>query len=106
MTNQATPHVHSETTAQVLARISDSRAKLEQLITTLDEAALTRPGPEGWSVKDHLAHLTAWRRMVLGFLDGRPQAEGLGIDPKIVADGTEEDINAALEAQHKDKPLA
>ncbi len=107
MPNQATTDTHSETTAEVLGHIRASRAKLERLITELDEAALTRPGPDGgWSVKDHLAHLTAWRRMVLGYLDGRPQAEGLGIDPQISADGSEEDINAALEAQHKDKPLA
>jgi uncharacterized protein (TIGR03083 family) len=90
----------------VLSHIRESRAKLERLITELDEATLTRPGPEGWSVKDHLAHLTAWRRMVLGYLDGKPQAEGLGIDPRLSAEGSEEDINAALEAQHKDKPLA
>ena len=103
----ATPHSPSETTRAVLGHIRASRAKLERLITELDEAALTQPGPDGgWSVKDHLAHLTAWRRMVLGYLDGKPQAEGLGIDPAISRDGSEEDINAALEAQHKAKPLA
>ncbi|MCC7359980.1 MAG: DinB family protein [Anaerolineales bacterium] len=97
----------SETTAEVLSHIRASRAKLERLITELDEAALTRPGADGgWSVKDHLAHLTAWRRMVLGYLDGKPQAVGLGIDPAIAADGTEEDINAALDAKHKALPPA
>jgi len=106
MSHPATTHPHSETTAEVLGHIRASRAKLERLIAKLDEAALTRPGPDGgWSVKDHLAHLTAWRRMVLGYLDGRPQAEGLGIDPKISEDGSEADINAALEAQHKAQPL-
>jgi hypothetical protein len=43
--------------------------------------------------------------MVLGYLDGRPQAEGLGLDPH-QADGGEEEINAALEAKHKAQPLA
>ena len=96
-----------ETTAEVLGHIRASRAKLERLLTELDEAALTRPSPDGgWSVKDHLAHLTAWRRMVLGYLDGKPQAVGLGLDPAIPANGTEEDINAALDAKHKDLPLA
>lgn len=98
---------HSETTAAVLSQIRASRAKLERLITELDEAALTKPGPDGgWSVKDHLAHLTAWRRMVLGYMDGKPRAEGLGIDPQISATGSEEDLNAAVEAKHKAQPLA
>jgi uncharacterized protein (TIGR03083 family) len=107
MTHQPIPVTPSETGREVLAHIQASRAKLERLITELDEDTLTRPGPDGgWSVKDHLAHLTAWRRMVLGYLDGKPQAEGLGIDPAVSANGSEEDINAALEAQHKDEPLA
>jgi len=91
------------TTTRVLDAIRDARARLEAVIAAHDEAALTRPGPEGWSFKDHLAHLTAWRRMVLGYLDGQPQHVGLGLDPAVTAEG-EEAINAALHQRDQAKP--
>lgn len=100
------PTTPSATGARVLDQIQQARQSVEQLVASLDEAALTAPGPDGgWSIKDHLAHLTAWRRMVLGYLDGRPAVEGLGVSPETYAQG-EDAINAALEAQHRERPLA
>lgn len=96
-------HHPAPTTTRVLDSIRAARARLEALIAAHDEAALVRPGPEGWSFKDHLAHMTAWRRMVLGYLEGKPQHEGLGLD-RAVAEAGEEAINAALQARDRDKP--
>jgi hypothetical protein len=39
----------------------------------------------GWSVKDHIAHVTAWESGVTAVLQGRPRYEGMGI--------TDEDID-------------
>jgi len=96
-------HDTAPTTIRVLDSIRASRARLEALIAARDEAALTRPGPEGWSFKDHLAHMTAWRRMVMGYLDGKPQHIGLGLD-STVAEAGEDAINAALHDRDQDKP--
>ena len=93
----------SPTGARVLERIRQSRQALEGLVASLDEATLMRPGPGGWSVKDHLAHLTAWRRMVLGFLDGRAAPEGLGVSAETYEQG-EDAINAALFVSHRERP--
>jgi uncharacterized protein (TIGR03083 family) len=96
----------SPTTERVLANIRSARAAVEQLLSRLDEPALTRPGPGGgWSIKDHLAHLTAWRRMVLGLLDGQPRHLGLQVDPVTYAQG-EDAINAALESRARRQPLS
>lgn len=46
--------------AELLAKINQSRARLEDSLGRLSESQLTRPGPDGWSIKDHLAHLAAW----------------------------------------------
>jgi hypothetical protein len=100
MAHDQTP---APTTTRVLDSIRDSRARLEALIAGHDEAALVRPGPEGWSFKDHLAHLTAWRRMVLGYLAGKPQHEGLGLAAAAAAGG-EEAINAALHERDRATP--
>jgi uncharacterized protein (TIGR03083 family) len=93
------------TTERVLGEIRGAREAIEALLGRLDEAALTRPGPDGgWSIKDHLAHLTAWRRMVLGLLEGQPRHTALGVD-RATYDRGEDAINAALEARAKSQPL-
>jgi hypothetical protein len=33
----------------------------------------------GWSALDHLAHVTAWERSRITWLEGRPRFEGLGV---------------------------
>ncbi len=33
----------------------------------------------GWSTLDHLAHVTAWERSRITWLEGRPRFEGLGV---------------------------
>jgi Protein of unknown function (DUF1706) len=85
--------------AELLDRMRAARAELEQTLTGLDQAALTAPGPEGWSVKDHLAHLAAWGRQVLGNMDGRPSHEVLGVQAEVYARGDYNEINALVRAQ-------
>jgi len=40
-----------------------ARAELVQAIDGLSEAKLTEPSLDGWSVKDHLAHLAQWHEV-------------------------------------------
>ena len=43
------------TADEVRARIESKRQELVDLIATIDEAALSAPGPDGgWAIKDHL----------------------------------------------------
>ncbi len=46
--------------ADLLARIHRERSALKQTISRLSEREMITPGPEGWSAKDHLAHIVAW----------------------------------------------
>jgi hypothetical protein len=67
--------------AELLEQIRQERAALEQWLAELTPAQMTMPGPEGWSVKDHLAHLVAWEQVLIGrYLQGKPFAEAAGID--------------------------
>lgn len=91
--------------AELLARIHGARAELEGLIGGLDEARLTAPGPEGWSIKDHLAHLALWRLSLLALLEGQDRDAALGLGG---AAGAIEDIdarNAILYERNKDRSL-
>jgi uncharacterized damage-inducible protein DinB len=44
----------------LLKRYRDSRAELLAAIDGLSDEALTERSMDGWSVKDHLAHLALW----------------------------------------------
>jgi len=72
--------------AELIAHIHDEWAALERLVRGLSPAQMTAPGPETWSVKDHLAHLASWQRiLVMQHLQGRSFAEATGMDEAALA---------------------
>jgi uncharacterized protein YndB with AHSA1/START domain len=84
-------------TADLLDRIRREWAALEQVYAGLSDEQMTRPGAEGWSVKDHLAHLTAWEQFMLAnHLQGRPAHEVLEIDAATLKTLDENGENAIL----------
>jgi hypothetical protein len=91
--------------AELLQRIRADRARLEQVLAPLDEAALEKPGPDGWAIKDHLGHLAAWSQKAAADVQGRPAYEGLGLDKSAVV-LSEEEINARLQALSHSRPAA
>ena len=85
--------------ADLLARIDAAHAELDAAIIGIpaDQLGSLRDA-EGWSVADHLAHLTAWERSMLALFSGRPRHEGLGIDRETYEAGDINAINAAVRA--------
>lgn len=58
------------TAETVIDKIEDSYAELTRLIENLPEAQLTAPDlPNGWSVKDVVAHISAWEWRCASLLD-------------------------------------
>jgi hypothetical protein len=92
--------------AELLERMRAARGALDRTVAGLDEAALSAPGPEGWAVKDHLAHLAAWGRKVLGNMDGRSGPEVLGVPEDVYKRGDWVEINEFVRAPDKDRPAA
>ena len=68
------------TKADIIERISHAWSILEGALAGSDEEALATPGCDGWSVKDHLAHLEGWERYLLALLERRSPSTALGID--------------------------
>jgi uncharacterized protein (TIGR03083 family) len=94
------------TKAELLERMADARAKVEEAIAGKSEAVLTRPGADGWSVKDHLAHLSAWQRSLIALLEGKSRPAAVGIDDLTQEEESGfEEINAVLHERTKDEPL-
>ena len=84
--------------------IVQRRAELEALLASRSEAHLTTPGPDGWAVKDHLAHIVAWEQSLLGLLNGVPRHKAMGISEEVYHSHVDR-INQAIYERNKDRPL-
>jgi hypothetical protein len=89
----------------LLSRIADARSELEQEIGRLSEAQLTATGPDGWSVKDHLAHLASRQQKVIAAGKGQSPHEGLQVDYATYVSASIDEVNDLLYARHRDRPL-
>jgi hypothetical protein len=94
------------TVADAVARARAARAELESLISSLSEEQLTAPGPEKWSIKDHLAHLETWSRSLHDLLDGRPRYPRFGLSsPEELHTAGFDVINEWLYEKNKERSL-
>ena len=67
--------------AELLTSIDQAWTMLEETIRSLDTDRMTIPGLEGWSIKDHLAHITTWERILLiAHLQSHSFAEAANMD--------------------------
>ncbi len=93
--------------AHLMSEIDAAWSELSQTLDRLTEEQLTQiRDAQGWTVKDHLAHIAAWERSVVVYLQGRPRHEGLGVDEALYLTGDEDQINAAVQQKHKDVSAA
>ena len=92
--------------AELLSEIDQAWTKLNETLDRLTPEQMTQiRDPQGWAVKDHLAHVAAWERSVVVFLQGKPRYVGLGVDKELWGGG-DDVINAAIQAKQKDMTLA
>jgi hypothetical protein len=90
------------TIREVIERVQVDWAALEKLISGLSETQFTAPGPDGWSVKDHLAHIGEWDNELVAVLAGRPQAEGFSLDSDTYQRlGSIDALNEVLYERHR-----
>ena len=83
------------TKAELLADIEQAWIAINTTLDHLNDERLTNPqDAKGWTVKDHIIHLTAWERSVVFFLQGQPRHLGLGVDEATYLSGKYDEINA------------
>ena len=92
--------------ADVVERVGRGWQALQASVADLEPHQLTAPGPEGWSVKDHLVHLSAWENALLTILGGRPQRDAFGLDVDAYdrIDSVDQ-LNAIVYERNRDLPL-
>jgi hypothetical protein len=93
------------TAAEVLDRSQIEWAALQDLVSRLSDAELTRPGPETWAIKDHLAHIAEWERACTAVLAHRPQAEGFRLSESEYSSLDIDALNAVLYERHRSLPV-
>jgi hypothetical protein len=91
--------------ADLIDRVQRSWDELNATVGELDDRLLGVPGPDGWSVKDHLVHLERWEAYMLAELEGRDGRPELGLAEGEKSPGTDA-INDAIQRRHADTPVA
>jgi hypothetical protein len=75
----------------ILTRVRESRRQFETILANFDDDQMTvAHDPDGWSLKDVLAHITFWESYALT----RLQQATHGRTPELYGDVSEDQINA------------
>jgi hypothetical protein len=92
--------------AELMARIKQAWVTLEQTVGQLSNDQLTGPRDDsGWSVKDHLAHVTAWEQSLLALLEVRNRDAAVGLDVAHDEGMDVDDVNAIIFQRNRDRSL-
>jgi hypothetical protein len=94
------------TVHEVLERVQVEWAALGYVVAGLSDAELTAPGPEVWSVKDHVAHIAEWERGCTAVLARQPQSVGFRLDPSVYATLDLDRLNDVLYQRHRSASVA
>jgi uncharacterized protein (TIGR03083 family) len=86
----------------LLDRILEDRRRLEVVLHGLSEDELSRPGADGWSIKDHLCHVAAWERSLTSLLKGERRWEAMGISEDVYVRADTDEMNDAIFAANRD----
>jgi hypothetical protein len=94
------------TKAELVASIESAKTALVETLDQLTHQQMTDLHDlEGWTVKDHIVHLSAWERSVVYFMGGKPRSAGLRVDPSLYRDGETDEINAVIYHHTQELPL-
>jgi hypothetical protein len=89
--------------SQLLEKIRTRQGELEELLAPLSEAQMTTPGVNGaWSMKDTVAHLTAWQKVALD----RLRAAASGGEPQTPKIFDVNDMNERYYQENKARSLS
>lgn len=92
--------------AGLMPLIERSWDELNAAIGALSEEELLAPGPNGgWSVKDHLAHLTVWEQVLLARIEMQPEHSIFHMDEATYATADLDTVNAHIYGHERNVPL-
>ena len=63
-----------------MERIDAAWKQLSELVEKLGPGGLMAKAGDGWTVKDHLAHIGAWEHSLIGLIEGQDRLAAMGLD--------------------------
>jgi hypothetical protein len=93
------------TKAALLAEIGEAWAELNNYIAHLSDEAWVQTDAQGWTPKDHLAHLAPWALGIAALLRRQPRWAAMGLPDQIYRTHDVDQANELLHEQSKDRPL-
>jgi hypothetical protein len=95
------------TKALLLRNMREGRAELEAMLEGLDAERLEwSSGPGQWSIKDLLAHISAWDRFAVAWLDADARGEVPGLPAPKMTHEQVDAFNAGVYLACRGHPLA
>lgn len=91
---------------ELMSAIAESWAGFTDALGRVEESRMAVLGPDGWSVKDQVAHVTAWERSLIALLTGRSRAAAVGMDEAEYASADVDRVNARIQAQTRSRSTA
>ncbi len=93
--------------AELFSRIDRGWKELHDAVARCDRTKWEMRPEGAWSIKDHLAHLSAWEDYLCGYhLGDQPEHEAMGIDELTYRTLDQDGLNALLYRRNRDRPLA
>ena len=90
----------------LMLAIDRERTAFWNLVRGLNEAQMSTPDSSGWAPKDHVAHLSAWMRSLIGYhFDHRPWHEVLKVDQSLTDKVDIDGINDLLYQRKRKLPV-
>lgn len=89
---------------ELLNRIHDGRAELEAALGRFDQHNLTEPLlPNGWSVKDFIAHVGFWERRIASLYEILTAGD---VPQDTIAEETLDELNGRVYEENRALPLS
>jgi hypothetical protein len=93
--------------AELLTWIEREWLALRESVLALPAERLTTPGDGGWSVADHMAHLSFWEQMLVrSYLGDEPEHQVLGVTEQEYLRLSEDGINDIVFRQGRGRKAA
>jgi len=84
-----------------MSRIDAAWNELSDLVTKLGPDGLMATAADGWAVKDHLVHVGAWEKSLLGLIEGEDRLAAMGLHEPVEEET--DAINDAIVRLHQDE---
>jgi hypothetical protein len=94
------------TLTELMDAIQSARAELESFLAGLHERDASMKDANGWTVRDHVTHIAVWEDSVAVLFRGGKRHEALGIDERLYAEASFDDMNDVIKRAQEHLTLA